>query len=101
MAIDFLSVDTTKRLGSGLIRAADLMRELRELIAKLTAAADHCNDGSIFTTLEAQFGLQAGKGANVASLLVGIRDILNTSTEFTGAVRLAKLEEFVGRLAGQ
>jgi hypothetical protein len=50
---------------------------------------------------EAQFGLAAGQGANALSLLGLINTILNTSGEVTGANRLAQLDEFQARLAGQ
>lgn len=101
MAADFLVVNRSKMLGNSLVRAADLMRELRELIDKLSDASDHSNDGVSYTVMETNFGLASGQGANVATLIGLIRDIMNTNTTVAGATRLSQLDEFCARLAGQ
>lgn len=101
MATDYISVNRTKQLGNSLVRAADLMRELRELMDKLSDVIGHSQDGVTYTTLETNFGLTTGQGANLASLVALIQDILNTSTDVTGANRLSRLDEFCARLAGQ
>ena len=106
MAADYIVVTKTNRpqLGTQLIRAANLMRELRDLIDALNDTGGHMwvsgtpDDYSVF---EAQFGLTAGTGSNTLSLLGLINTILNTNTDVTGANRLAQLDEFVARLAGQ
>lgn len=101
MAADYIAVNRTKQLGNSLVRAADMLRELRELIDKLKDAADHSNDGTTFTLLETNFGLEAGKGANANTLLGLVRDILNTNATVAGQTRVDTLEEFCARLAGQ
>jgi hypothetical protein len=103
MAADFLVVSRTPRtqLGNQLIRAANLTKELRELIDGLNDAGQHQFNGADYSMFEAQFGLAAGQGANALSLLGLINTILNTSGEVTGANRLAQLDEFQSRLAGQ
>jgi hypothetical protein len=101
MAADFISVTKTSRpqLGNQLIRAANLTRELRDLIDALNDAGQHMFTGADYTVFEAQFGVTGG--ANVLTLLGLINNILNTNGEVTGANRLAQLDEFVARLAGQ
>jgi len=101
MAADYLVVNRTKQLGNTLVRAADLMRELRELIDKVSDASDHNTDGVTYTNHEANFGLASGQGANVATLIGLIRNILNTNTTVAGVDRLSQLDEFCARLAGQ
>jgi hypothetical protein len=101
MAADYITVNRTKQLGNQLVRAADLTRELRELIDKLSDAKDHSFTGVDYAVMEANFGLTAGTGANVATLIGLVQTILNTNTDVTGANRLSQLDEFAARLAGQ
>lgn len=101
MAADYIVVNRTKQLGNQLVRAADLTRELRELVDKLSDAKDHSFNGADFTVLEANFGLAAGTGPNVSTLIGLVQTIFNTNTDVTGANRLAQLDEFCARLAGQ
>ena len=105
MAADFLVVTRTNRpsLGNQLVAAANALRDLRDKIDALNDAGSHQfttgpDDYSVF---ESQFGLAAGQGANALSLLGLINTIMNTNTDVTGANRLAQLDEFVARLAGQ
>lgn len=101
MAADFIVVTKTNRpmQGTQLIRAANLLRELRDLIDALNDAGNHMFNGADYTVFEAQFGVTGG--ANVLSLMGLMQNIFNTSTEVTGANRLSQLDEFVSRLAGQ
>lgn len=101
MAADFIPVNRAKQMGNSLVRAADLTRELRELIDKLSDCSSHQWDTNDYTVLEAQFGLAAGQGANVLSLIAIVNNIFNTSTDITGANRLSQLDEFCARIAGQ
>lgn len=103
MAIDYISVTKTNRpqLGTQLIRSANLMRELRDLIDAINDAAGHMHDGSNYATFEANFGLSGGTGANTITLMGLIQTILNTNGTVAGADRLSQLDEFVSRLAGQ
>lgn len=103
MAADFISVTKTNRpqLGNQLIRAANLTRELRDLIDALNDTGQHQFAGADYTVFEGQFGLTTGQGANTLTLLGLINAIFNTSTDVTGASRLSQLDEFVARLAGQ
>jgi hypothetical protein len=102
MANDFIVITRTNRpqLGNQLIRAANLTKELRELIDGLNDVAGHMHDGVTYTTFEQQFGL-SGNGANVITLMGLIQTILNSNADVTGANRLSQLDEFVSRLAGQ
>jgi len=101
MAADFISVNRGKQLGNSLVRSADLLRELRELIDKISDASSHSFEAGNFSMMEANFGLAAGQGANVTTMIALIKDILNTNTDVSGADRLSRLDEYVGRLAGQ
>ena len=103
MAADFLAITKTSRpqLGNQFIALANRMRELRDLSDALNDAGQHMFDGADYTVFEAQFGVATGQGANALSLLGLIHTILNTNSEVTGANRIAQLDEFVARLAGQ
>lgn len=103
MAADYLAITKTNRpnLGNQLIRAANLTRELRDLVDALNDAGGHMFTGGDYTVFEAQFGVAAGQGANTLSLIGLINTIFNTNTDVTGVNRLAQLDEFVARLAGQ
>lgn len=97
----FISVNRAKQLGNGLVRAADLLRELRELIDKEADVASHSFEVGDYTVLEANFGLAPGTGAAVAYLLTVVREILSTDAEVAGTDRLTRLDDFCSRLAGQ
>lgn len=101
MAADYIVVTKTNRpqLGNQLIAAANRLKELRELVKGLNDIGNHQFDGADYSVFESQFGVTGG--ANVLSLIGLINTIFNTNTDVTGANRLAQLDEFVGRLAGQ
>ena len=103
MAADYIAISKTNRpqLGNQLIRAANLTRELRDLVDALNDIGQHQFNGADYAVFEAQFGLTAGAGANALTLLGLANTILNTNTDVTGANRFAQLNEFVDRLAGQ
>ena len=101
MAADFIAVNRAKQLGNSLVRAAELFRELRELVDKLSDAKDHSFAAADYSLMETNFGLNTGTGANTATLLGYMQEIMNTNTDVTGATRLARIDEFCARLAGQ
>ena len=103
MAADFLPITKTNRpqLGNQLIRAANLTRELCDLVDALNDTGQHCFDGGDFSVFETQFGVPTGQGGSTLTLLGLVNTILNTSTDVTGANRRAQLDEFISRLAGQ
>lgn len=103
MAADYLAISRTNRpnMGNQLIRAANLMRELRDLIDAINDAGNHMFAGADYTVFAAQFGIASADAANALTLLGLVNTIMNTNTDVTGANRLAQLDEFVSRLAGQ
>lgn len=101
MAADYIVVNRTKQLGNGLVRAAGLLRELRDLVDNLNDVGQHCFNAGDYTLLEAQFGLATGAGANTLTLLAQVNTLLNTNATIAGQTRLDQLDEFVARLNGQ
>jgi hypothetical protein len=103
MAADYIAITKTSRpqLGSQLIRAANLTRELRDMVDALNDIGQHQFAAADYSVFEAQFGLSAGQGANTLNLLGLINTILNTNGEVTGPNRLSQLDEFIARLSGQ
>lgn len=103
MAIDYVVITKTNRphMASQAIAAANVLRDLRDRIDALNDAASHMHDGSNFALVESQFGLSGGAGGNWVTMLQQIQDILNTNVTVAGATRLAQLDEFVSRVAGQ
>ena len=100
-ANDYLVVDRSKQAGNQLVSAAENIREIREKIDKLNDAVSRMHDGSDYTTVEAQFGLASGKGANFVTLLALIHTIFNSNGAVAGADRLSQIDEFVARLSAQ
>lgn len=101
MAADYLTVTTSKQLGNKLVRGANLFRELRELMDLLNDAGQHSFAAADYSLMETNFGLAAGTGANVLTLIGYMSEILNSNVTVSGADRLARIDEFVARLAGQ
>ena len=103
MAADYLSITKTNRpqLGNQLIRLANLVRDVRDLSDALNDAGGHMFAAADYSMFETQFGITTGQGANVLTLMGLVNSILNTNTDVTGANRLAQLDEFVSRIAGQ
>jgi hypothetical protein len=101
MAIDFITVNTAKPLGARAVQAANQLRAYRELIALLVGDVNHMNNGSDYTTVESQFGLQSGTGANFTTLLNIQNDIINGTAGAGGSTQQGQILEFCNRLAGQ
>ncbi len=101
MAADYIVVTKTNRpqLGNQLIRSANLLKELRELVDGLNDAGQHMFNAADYSVFEAQFGVTGG--ANVLTLIGLMNTLLNTNTDVTGTNRLAQIDEFVARIAGQ
>lgn len=101
MAADFLTINTSKQLGAKYVRAANLVRELRELIDSLSDAGSHSFDGADYSVFETNFGVATGQGANALTLINLMQEIFNSNVDVSGAFRLSRIEEFVARVAGQ
>lgn len=93
MAIDYLTIKKNPRpkMGEQAIIAANALIDVRDRIQALEASAQRMVDGGDVATLETNFGLNAGAGANFISLLG------STKT----AIEAAILQEFTARLANQ
>jgi len=79
MADNFITIDTTKRLASRLRACVDNTQNMLNLMADLKAIMDQQTDGVLYTTIEAQFGLPAGKGITTYNLLAGALAACNVS----------------------
>ncbi len=101
MAADYIVVNRTKQLGNQLVRLASQLLECRQLAESLIASGNHLFVDADYSALEAQFGLVTGTGANALNLLGLVRGVLNTDDTIAGASRLAWLDEFCARVAGQ
>lgn len=97
----FIVVDKSKTAGARLVAAANALLSLQQNFAALSANSGHMINAADYTQLESLFGVAAGQGANLATLIGLINTILNTSTDVTGPNRLSQLNEFTARLSGQ
>lgn len=83
MAANFITVDTTKRLGNQLRRLIDHQREALELMGKIKAvmeaALDTTPNPDDWSLVESQFGLPAGKGETAYNLVTGARTAVNVA----------------------
>jgi hypothetical protein len=74
MARDFIKVDTstvTATQARLLLNYVQTLRSAYELGVKCKAVMDHNQDGSVFTDIEALFGLPSGKGQTVYNFVNG------------------------------
>lgn len=88
MADNYISVDTSKRLGNRLRRSVELTREALTLLTEIRDIMDESTDGVVYTTLESIFGLPSGKGGTVHTLVTSVRN----------AVQSAATINFINRL---
>jgi hypothetical protein len=97
MAYSQISIDTSKQWGNQTRRFRNQLLETRnigrELLGKATAAVD----GSNYTQLESQFGLETGKGAafyGELNSLVGKLD--NDASQTNVAAAIAQFINLIG-----
>ena len=101
MAADYLPINRSKQHGNSCVSIAELILQLRALIDKEYDAANHMINGADYSMLETNFGIASGTGANFATLLGYMQEIFNLDTTVAGADRLARINEFCARIAGQ
>lgn len=74
MARDFIKIDTTQTAATQarlLLSYVTALRGAYELGVKTLAVMGHNNDGTVFTDMEALFGIPTGKGQTVFNLVNG------------------------------
>jgi len=79
MANNFITIDTTTRLGSQLRSCIVSMDGTLDLMKRLKAIMDQQTDAIVWTTVEAQFGLPAGKGQTTYNLLASLVSAVDVS----------------------
>lgn len=67
--ISYIKIDRSKSMGNDLLGAADNIRRLRATLKAHLSFMDNQNDGVDWSHLEAIYGLQPGKGAEVYTIL--------------------------------
>ncbi len=91
MPIANITVDTTKRLGQDLRQLVVTIFSARDFARRLKEVMDQHTDSVTWTTLEAQFGLQAGTGQSTYNLVAAL-------TGTSGALEAAAVTQFCDRL---
>jgi hypothetical protein len=71
MAVQYISVDSTKRLGSELRQAINYGTAFDQQVAKLKEVMETMIDGTDYSRLETEFGLATGKGETTYNLVAG------------------------------
>lgn len=80
MAVQYISIDSTKRLGSELRQAINYGTAFDQQVVKLKEVMETMIDGTDYTRLETEFGLAAGKGETVYNLIAGaVTDVSGTN----------------------
>jgi hypothetical protein len=72
MATTYIPINTSVRLGASLRRAVDLLTTARDQLADLKAAMDTQVNGTDYSMVESQFGLQTGQGQTLYNLVAGV-----------------------------
>jgi len=100
--ITYIPINRNKQLGNKTVRLAGMIRECQELADELLSIADRQNDGTDYSTMEANFGLQAGDGSELRSQLSRMKNIFTeTNAELTAQQRVNQIDEFASRVGGQ
>jgi hypothetical protein len=71
MAVQHISINSTKRLGSELRQAVNYGTAFDQQLVKLKDVMETMIDGTDYSRLETEFGLATGKGETVYNLVVG------------------------------
>jgi hypothetical protein len=74
---NWISVNTGTRLGLDIRGAVDSQRSTLDRLKRLKAIMDQQTDGTDYTQIEAQFGLQAGTGQRTYNLVAGCVAAIN------------------------
>lgn len=69
MAKNFYIIDRSQRYGADVNQLATSLAQSVAKMQDLANVAANMNDGTDYTLVESQFGLQAGQGANLVFLL--------------------------------
>lgn len=80
MAITYYQIDTTKRLGAKLRQTVDLQNLALDNLADVKTVMDKMIDGADYSALETNFGLAAGQGLAVYTLVVNALAVINVLT---------------------
>jgi hypothetical protein len=78
MAVQYISIDSTKRLGSELRQTVNYGTSFEQQLDKLKDIMDTMIDGTDYSRLETDFGLATGKGETVYNLVTGSLTALRT-----------------------
>jgi hypothetical protein len=78
MAVQYINIDSTKRLGSDLRQAVNYGTSFEQQLDKLQDVMETMIDGTDYSRLETEFGLATGKGETVYNLVTGALAALRT-----------------------
>jgi hypothetical protein len=80
MAVTYIKVDISKRLGADLRQTVVHGEQFDERLHRLKEVMETMIDGTDYTRLETEFGLAAGKGETVYNLVSGaVTDVSGTN----------------------
>jgi hypothetical protein len=71
MAVTYIKVDVSKRLGADLRQTVVYGEQFDERLHRLKDVMDTMIDGTDYSRLETEFGLVTGKGETVYNLVAG------------------------------
>lgn len=82
MPNNYIIISQAAQLGISLQQTINVTSQMFARLQQLKLDMDNMTDGVTFTTLEAAFGLPAGKGTLVYNLMAGTIADLNASSNF-------------------
>lgn len=86
MAINYITIDRSKDMGSDLLNIIETLRLAQDRLRQHKELMDNMTDGVSYTAIETQYGITAGKGVSTYNLVSGSVSELAADVNFSQLV---------------
>lgn len=83
MAINYITVDRSRQMGNELLNIIEMLRLYQDKLRQQKELMDNMTDGTDYTAIETQYGVQTGKGDETYNLIAGTVAELAADTNFS------------------
>lgn len=90
MALDYIKIDISSPRGASLKNAILVLRQAEELLQRELDVMNHNQNGTDWTALEALYGLAAGKGQPVFTLVNGTVGAFNGTFQNNSSILITQ-----------